>query len=1748
MSGNRLRCNKKLAAAVTLALVSSIGAPAWAGGASDETVGKAQYVGSTGENASHRFFYDLEQGDLLKGSSYEASTSIGIEETITPATDNIVLGNFENPWDENALSVGTDYGSFDKVLQQGQEKYGGKNYQQIVCVLPDGTKLDTVITKANCTDQKTLNAIIKAVNTYASSPEIAKAVMDIYYSAKLPGGHVDMEKRLAALALIMPQFYYADADGNYEEGALVPISSIQMGKVDVDQIGANSKPPRPVDMNVKTYDSKNVVTGSSWRPLDRTEITGSDGFITGGRWSTGLAYQMLWGTDGKLQLDDEEDVHLPNGGYNGGTNASGPEVNREATAITVGELAVAAGGVVDLSYANTRIDPQFGRPIVSYWRESSSTMPGGDTTAGGSVWYPTGYYEDQYVDGKLTSVSVDRIPKRMLYADQATLAEGAVFRVGSYGWGGSSKYNDSNEVVQFIEAGEQDQIFIKNAEQADKDNGKTRLYVQLGWVPGVGEVPAGMAQNTDKSGFSRDTVVLGILNGGDKFEVEGQKSIADGIFSYYEITPVIGKWENYFNTSGENDEYGNPKKVAGTAWYLESYTYKNTGLIGESGQSASDNFIVTNNLWRSNYNNLFRQIGGVHRSGLGADTAAVGGLGKQNEADAQETLDPADLRETVWSEAWHGKYSSAGGYGRSVSQSYNGMQVGYDKLLKKPYFGGKMFLGAYLMKLDGKSHTATGSGEQDSLGGGLYASWNGSKGHFFDAALLAAQLQNEYKFDGPLTIGTTGRVTGDMSTWAYGLGAQYGYQGKFGSGWFYEPSAGIFAGRTEKTDYVLSNGLGIRQGGSDTLMGRLGLRFGKDLGTDGNIYGGFAAAREFAGGASLGQFMSGMSEYLQTAGGKDSWYELSLGGNVKISPTGVFDLSYTRMLGSDIGNEWNINGMLKWSWGAAGSKKIKKQEETAEQAAVSGKLGSSYSKVTAPTVIVGKDNPALAEQATEAGNKDAAVANVQLPQLDSSMAMAVQLAAATATGAGEQSNAAVGDTVNKAAADIAANRNKVVFDTGVASGSIEEDMGEFELGAVTVEAARPDWEKNLSPGQVSVVYPSQFEGEQKDLPTMLLRVPGLFIQRVSGAGHYTVARVRGSTGAQVNVYVDGVLMNLNGDAAVNLSTIPVDNVERIEVYRGYVPARFSGSPLGGVINIVTKKPQQASGRVTQGFKSYGGYNATYEYNTPLGSGSLLATYQRDIWKGDFDFLAGRGSSIDNSTGDMKYRNNGYQNSNGMLKWQDEHWTAKASWKKLHEEIPINVGDMWKHPYDPQNQHFSHAYEKYIGGYSDREQDIDQKEFQIGRRDTVGKLDWGWRVAYLHSKKYYRYTGAMRDPDYNENFDPAVGCGYYWGDYISKKWSGNLNAAYKLGSSQLLEANFDYSREKMDVDMDNIDEYYKYYGSRLPGGRQYLRKYNINEYHFTLQDTIMLNDDGDFKLTPVFRADRVEMDTMSTNDKSWKYSGGAALQKQIDKHWSFKTTWGTYNRHPNFYEIFGDGGNIKPSFGSSWGSVYNFWSIDGKGTWERGSQFDFSLNWQGRMAKADTDTVLTWFQRQADRQYILFMPMLPNTPSTYYPISNVEVRGVELSHNMQWRRLGLTLAATWQKAEYRDTTLNTLGLKNAVTMTPEWVVNARLDYRFPGDKLSMFAEYNYTDKQSLDGGYLGSDTIDKKYANWLSSLATVDLGLKYVFDKNWKLDFGVNDIFDKGYDQHVSYIFSDSQRTPPYPQAGRIFYTTLEYRF
>ncbi|MCP6429039.1 hypothetical protein NL523_27355, partial [Klebsiella pneumoniae] len=100
---------------------------------------------------------------------------------------------------------------------------------------------------------------------------------------------------------------------------------------------------------------------------------------------------------------------------------------------------------------------------------------------------------------------------------------------------------------------------------------------------------------------------------------------------------------------------------------------------------------------------------------------------------------------------------------------------------------------------------------------------------------------------------------------------------------------------------------------------------------------------------------------------------------------------------------------------------------------------------------------------------------------------------------------------------------------------------------------------------------------------------------------------------------------------------------------------------------VTKKPDKVGGSISQGVKSYGGYTGNYQLTAPVGSGSLMATYQRDIWDGDFPFTIKPETLATNKDfGDANRRSNGYKNSNGMVKWQDDNWMVKTSWKQLHE--------------------------------------------------------------------------------------------------------------------------------------------------------------------------------------------------------------------------------------------------------------------------------------------------------------------------------------------------------------------------------------------------------------------------------------------------------------------------------------------------
>jgi len=110
------------------------------------------------------------------------------------------------------------------------------------------------------------------------------------------------------------------------------------------------------------------------------------------------------------------------------------------------------------------------------------------------------------------------------------------------------------------------------------------------------------------------------------------------------------------------------------------------------------------------------------------------------------------------------------------------------------------------------------------------------------------------------------------------------------------------------------------------------------------------------------------------------------------------------------------------------------------------------------------------------------------------------------------------------------------------------------------------------PTNVSVVDSQQItQSGAKTLGDILTNELSFSIGNYGSLGSLNEASIRGSTAEQVLVLVDGVSMNNPGSGEADLSQIPLDNVEKIEIIRGGASAMYGSSAVGGVINIITKK-------------------------------------------------------------------------------------------------------------------------------------------------------------------------------------------------------------------------------------------------------------------------------------------------------------------------------------------------------------------------------------------------------------------------------------------------------------------------------------------------------------------------------------------------------------------------------------------------
>lgn len=105
------------------------------------------------------------------------------------------------------------------------------------------------------------------------------------------------------------------------------------------------------------------------------------------------------------------------------------------------------------------------------------------------------------------------------------------------------------------------------------------------------------------------------------------------------------------------------------------------------------------------------------------------------------------------------------------------------------------------------------------------------------------------------------------------------------------------------------------------------------------------------------------------------------------------------------------------------------------------------------------------------------------------------------------------------------------------------------------------------------------------LNTIVNRTMGVKVREEGGAGSDFELSVNGLSGNSVRYFIDGVPMSAKG-RGISLANLPVNIIDRVEIYKGVVPSHLGGDALGGAINVITRKERKNYLDVSYGIGSF----------------------------------------------------------------------------------------------------------------------------------------------------------------------------------------------------------------------------------------------------------------------------------------------------------------------------------------------------------------------------------------------------------------------------------------------------------------------------------------------------------------------------------------------------------------------------------
>ncbi|MBE8726307.1 TonB-dependent receptor [Flavobacterium hungaricum] len=114
------------------------------------------------------------------------------------------------------------------------------------------------------------------------------------------------------------------------------------------------------------------------------------------------------------------------------------------------------------------------------------------------------------------------------------------------------------------------------------------------------------------------------------------------------------------------------------------------------------------------------------------------------------------------------------------------------------------------------------------------------------------------------------------------------------------------------------------------------------------------------------------------------------------------------------------------------------------------------------------------------------------------------------------------------------------------------------------------------------------EAAKRNIQTndLLGQSAGVRIRQNGGLGSNVTYNLNGMSGNAIRIFIDGIPISTYG-SSFNLNSIPPALIERIEVYKGVIPAHLADDALGGAINVILKKGAK---NTLNASVSYGSFN------------------------------------------------------------------------------------------------------------------------------------------------------------------------------------------------------------------------------------------------------------------------------------------------------------------------------------------------------------------------------------------------------------------------------------------------------------------------------------------------------------------------------------------------------------------------------